>query len=93
MSKTPTTADFSREEVAEFFVYLDDLRESGDTNMFGASPYLQHAFGLNRDEARAVLSLWMKLHSDPARTLKKPVTKQKAHKLVSRFELERGGTK
>ena len=24
---------------ADFFAYLDELRESGVTNMFGASPY------------------------------------------------------
>ena len=77
-------ADNSQEQ--KHFDYLEELRQSGDTNMFGASPYLQHAFGLDRKEASAVLSKWMKLHSDPARVMSKPVTKQKAHRLVSRFE-------
>ena len=40
--------------------YLDDLRESGITNMFGASPYLADAFGLDDKEAREILSEWMK---------------------------------
>lgn len=40
--------------------FLDELRESGDTNMFGASPYLQEAFGLEKKEARMILSDWMK---------------------------------
>ena len=44
----------------EYFSYLDELRESGVTNMFGASPYLQEEFGLSRYEARDVLSAWMK---------------------------------
>ena len=39
--------------------FLDDLRESGETNMFGAASYLQEEFGLDKKEARAVLSTWM----------------------------------
>ena len=70
----------------KMFDYLEELRQSGDTNMFGASPYLQHAFGLDKKEARAVLSKWMKLHSDPSRRMDKPETKQRPHKLVSSFE-------
>ena len=70
----------------EMFDYLEELRQSGDTNMFGASPYLQHAFDLDKKEARAVLSKWMKLHDDPARRMEKPITKQKPHRLVGRFE-------
>lgn len=42
------------------FEYLDDLRESGETNMFGAAPYLQREFpDLSAAEARAVLLDWM----------------------------------
>jgi hypothetical protein len=43
----------------EYFVYLDDIRESGAINMFGAGPYLQDAFGLSRYEARDILVEWM----------------------------------
>jgi hypothetical protein len=39
--------------------YLNDLRESGVTNMFGAAPYVEDEFGLNKGEARRILSLWM----------------------------------
>jgi hypothetical protein len=43
--------------------YLDDLRASGTTNMFGASQYLIWEFPeLNKNEARAILSEWMKSH-------------------------------
>ena len=38
-----------------YFDYLDQLRESGITNMFGASPYLQEAFDLDRYEAKDIL--------------------------------------
>lgn len=40
--------------------YLDDLRESGVTNMFGASAYLERTFSeLNRNEAHDILGYWM----------------------------------
>lgn len=43
--------------------FLDDLRESGQTNMYGAAPYLTDVFGLDRRDARAVLSYWMNTFS------------------------------
>lgn len=50
--------------VNEYFEYLDNLRESGVTNMFGATPYLQQAFGLSRYEARDVLLKWMETFNE-----------------------------
>lgn len=42
-------------------VFLDKLRESGKTNMFGATPYLRLKFkGLSNDDATKVLLYWMK---------------------------------
>jgi hypothetical protein len=46
-------------DLAEVFQYLDELRESGRTNMWGASDYLVLEMDLERDEARRVLRLWM----------------------------------
>ena len=44
----------------EYADYLISLRDSGTTNMFGASPYLAMAFPeLSKDDARKVLVLWM----------------------------------
>ena len=44
----------------EHLNYLDDLRESGDTNMFGAKPYLMGAFPeLDKQDTCVVLSYWM----------------------------------
>jgi hypothetical protein len=51
-------------ELQEYLDYLDDLRESGVTNMFGAGAYLEDAFNLGRDAARSVLTYWMKTFSD-----------------------------
>lgn len=44
--------------------YLDDLRESGVTNMFGAAPYLTFAFGINKNDARLILQEWMDTFSE-----------------------------
>ena len=40
--------------------FLLALRDSGVTNMFGAAPYLQKEFGLDKREAREILANWMK---------------------------------
>jgi hypothetical protein len=48
----------------EVFEYLDDLRESGATNMFGARSYIMDEFGMSgREEEREAMDLllkWMK---------------------------------
>ena len=47
----------------KYFEYLDDLRESGVTNMFGAAPYLVEDFGITMWEARKILQEWMETYS------------------------------
>ena len=51
-------SDFTDEEI-EMFQYLEELRQSGVTNMFGASPYLAGAFGLKDRQAGRILVKWM----------------------------------
>lgn len=60
MKESIEMPSFCTEEHLEF---LDQLREDGSTNMFGASPYLVAAFGVEKDEARAILSYWMRTFS------------------------------
>ena len=43
----------------EHKIFLDELREGGTINMFGARPYLVDAFDLTKREASKVLSEWM----------------------------------
>ena len=44
-----------------YYRYLDNLRLSGETNMYGARPYLMRVFPeLDRKTAAEVLSDWMK---------------------------------
>ena len=50
-------------EKSEMFEYLDTLRESGVTNMFGAGQYLEQAFDIDRREAKTVLLEWMNQYS------------------------------
>lgn len=43
----------------EMFEYLVELRDSGETNMWGASPYLVARFNLSQREAKEVLLAWI----------------------------------
>ena len=43
----------------KYWIYLENLRRSGETNMYSATPYLQKAFGLTKSEARRILVDWM----------------------------------
>lgn len=49
----------------EFYEYLDTLRRSGITNMYGARPYIMRAFDMDEDDRAAqtrageILADWM----------------------------------
>lgn len=42
----------------EVFLFLDDLRESGDTNMYGSGPYIRAKFGCGKTEATKLFIAW-----------------------------------
>ena len=44
----------------DYFKYLNELRASGVTNMWGAGPYLEDEFNLTEQEAKDVLLAWIK---------------------------------
>jgi hypothetical protein len=48
----------------EHLEYLDELRESGETNMFGAAPYLEIVFEVTRSQARTILKYWMETFTE-----------------------------
>ena len=50
-------------------IFLDVVRSSGVTNMFGAAPYVATAFDMPRTEARRILSLWMNNFNEEANYL------------------------
>jgi hypothetical protein len=49
------------QEVLEF---LNILRDSGATNMFGAVPYIKDEFELDSKESKRLLMLWMANFND-----------------------------
>jgi len=53
----------------DMLYFLDELRDSGATNMFGASPYVEEAFGLTSKEAREVTVYWMESYSSRHETV------------------------
>lgn len=62
--KTMKTVKYAEQDQNQkYFSYLDRLRESGETNMWGAVPYLQREFpelGFDKAHAREIHSAWMK---------------------------------
>ena len=59
----------------EHLEYLDELRESGVTNMYGARPYLKAEFGLSTRDATDVLAEWMRTFSERHPRLEKEGTR------------------
>lgn len=43
----------------KYWIFLEKLRRSGETNMYGAVPYLMREFDLGHDEARDILVTWI----------------------------------
>ena len=48
--------------LAMYFDVLENLRESGVTNMFGAVPYLVDEFAIDKSEALDILGKWMETY-------------------------------
>lgn len=53
-----------KEEYKDYYMFLEELRESGVTNMLGATPYLEKEFGMGREESYIVLLNWMNNYSE-----------------------------
>lgn len=53
--------EVSQEEVND---YLDALRDSGITNMYGARPYLMDEFQICKEQAGKMLQVWMNTYSE-----------------------------
>lgn len=44
----------------KYWIYLEKLRRSGETNVYGAAPYLAEAFPISIQEANSILADWMR---------------------------------
>ena len=53
----------------EVFAFLFDLRESGETNMWGAGSYVQEEFGFDKNLARDITLEWMKNFKEISRRM------------------------
>ena len=53
------------ERFRDYMEFLSKLRTSGKTNMFGAAPYLQQTFDLEKKEAKDLLAYWMGSYRNP----------------------------
>ncbi len=51
--------DLAKAFEEKVFDYLDELRDSGITNMFDATPYISSVFDVDRFEAEDLLKAWM----------------------------------
>ena len=57
-----------KKEYGRYYMFLEMLRKSGITNMFGAVPYLMENYNLNRDQATEILINWMSNYEEIAKT-------------------------
>jgi len=48
----------------EVLEYLNILRDSGATNMFGATPFIKDEFSLDNKESKRLMLLWVKNFND-----------------------------
>ena len=48
----------------EVFLFLDGLRASGVTNMWGAGAYLEQVYDMNKRDAKDYLLEWMRTFSE-----------------------------
>ena len=44
----------------EYWIYLELLRRSGVTNMYGAAPFLENDYGISHEKAIEILADWMR---------------------------------
>lgn len=48
----------------KYWIFLEKLRRSGVTNMYGAAPYIEAEFDVSPEKAKSILIDWMR-HYDP----------------------------
>ena len=51
---------FVIERLSTYFAYLEDLRDSGEVNMWASSQFLEKEFGLSRRESKDVFLAWIR---------------------------------
>jgi len=60
--------------IEEHLIFLDELRESEVTNMYGASPWLRDEFPeLSRKESHEIVAYWMKTFAERHKNVSKSI--------------------
>lgn len=54
----------NEEKYYKYFDWIEKLRQSGVTNMYGAVPYIQNHFLISSEEATVLLAYWMNHYND-----------------------------
>ena len=72
----------SEADLRNYFEYLDELRDSGITNMFGAVPYLMSNSELDKRDANYVMNLWTSSFVENTTALKRVRQINKDRKLA-----------
>lgn len=54
----------TEKEWENYYHFLENLRQSGVCNMWGASIYLEDAYGLSREDAGTVLCNWIQNYEE-----------------------------
>jgi len=49
---------------ARYYLFLEELRQSGATNMYGAAPYLEQAYDDLPDTAMSIVVSWMENYDE-----------------------------
>lgn len=62
--------EMEQEKYEKEFQYLERLRKSGVTNMFGAGVYLENEFGYDRAISRNILLEWMRRYDELSKKYK-----------------------
>ena len=55
-----TETGICNEMRSQVYTFLDELRNSGETNMYGAGPYIRDEFGFDKYQSRTILGDWMR---------------------------------
>lgn len=53
-----------KKEWMDYYIYLEELRKSGIVNMFGARPYLEEHFNIDKKLAEKILLSWIKNYDE-----------------------------
>ena len=62
------TPEKEHEEVISAFEFLDSLKESGATNMLGATPYIKKQLNVSSHRAKELNLMWIRSY-DPERSM------------------------